>query len=190
MASMVSVADTAIAFHMVGSMPRVLPAALGAVETTPIREAGAYASIDAGGREVMPSLIDSVQDRNGQVVWRSTGMTCPACDDPATPPQAADNRKQIADPASVYQLVTMMEGVVQRGTGMPAGVGLNHPIAGIIVSLRRRHRMSGDCTKLLVGIAQGCGRFRNLYGDERMFHVDMTRVARGGQVFVRRSEAF
>ena len=40
---------------------------------------------------------------------------------------------------------------------------LNHPIAGITVSLRRRHRVSGDCTKLLVGIAQGCGRFRNLH---------------------------
>ena len=125
-----AVADTAIAFHMVDSMPRVLPAAIGAVDTTPMREAGAYASIDAGGREVLPSLIDSVQDRNGTVVWRPTGITCPACDAPTTPPQTADNRKQIADPASVYQLITMMQGVVQRGTGVPAAVGLNHPIAG------------------------------------------------------------
>ena len=62
--------QTAIAFHEVDNMPRVLPAALGAVETTVLREAGAYASIDAGGREVMPTLIDSVQDRDGHVVWR------------------------------------------------------------------------------------------------------------------------
>ena len=54
-------------------MPRVLPAALGAVDTTVLREAGAYASLDEGGREVVPTLIDSVQDRDGHVVWRPTG---------------------------------------------------------------------------------------------------------------------
>jgi penicillin-binding protein 1A len=125
-----AVADTAIAFHMVDNMPRVLPAAIGAIDTTPMREAAAYASIDAGGREVVPSLIDSVQDRDGHVVWRPSGVACTGCDDPAAPPQLADQRKQIADPVSVYQLINMMEGVVQRGTGVPAGAGLNHPIAG------------------------------------------------------------
>ncbi len=125
-----AVADTAIAFHMVDSMPRVLPAAIGAVDTTPMREAAAYASIDAGGREVVPSVIDSVQDRDGHDVWRPTGLSCPICGDGGTPPQLVDDRKQIADPASVYQLINMMEGVVQRGTGKPAVVGLNHPIAG------------------------------------------------------------
>jgi penicillin-binding protein 1A len=125
-----SVADTAIAFHMVDSMPRVLPAAIGAVDTTPMREAAAYASIDAGGREVVPSLIDSVQDRDGHDVWRPSGVNCAGCDDAGTPPQLVDDRRQIADPASVYQLINMMEGVVQRGTGVPAGAGLNHPIAG------------------------------------------------------------
>ena len=39
-------------------------------------------------------------------------------------------RPQIADPDSDFQLITMMEGVVQRGTGVPAGKGLNRPIAG------------------------------------------------------------
>ena len=67
---MQAIADTAIAFHEVDNMPRVLPAALGAVQTTVLQEAGAYASIDEGGREVTPTLIDSVQDRDGQVVWR------------------------------------------------------------------------------------------------------------------------
>ena len=71
-----AVANTAIAFHMVDNMPRVLPAALGAVDTTVLREAGAYASLDAGGREVVPTLIDSVQDRDGHVVWRPAGLAC------------------------------------------------------------------------------------------------------------------
>ena len=87
-----AVADTAIAFHVVDNMPRVLPAAIGAVETTVMREAGAYAAIDEGGREVMPTLIDSVQDRDGHVVWRPTSAAAaPIAAMPATPPQLIDD---------------------------------------------------------------------------------------------------
>ena len=127
---MQAVTDNAIAFHMVDSMPRVLPAALGAVETTVLREAGAYASFAAGGREVVPTLIDSVQDPDGHVVFRAPGLDCGDCADPSKPPDLADGRAQIADPDSVFQLITMMQGVVQRGTGVAAGKGLNRPIAG------------------------------------------------------------
>jgi penicillin-binding protein 1A len=125
-----AIADTAIAFHEVETMPRVLPAAIGAVDTTVMREAGAYAGLAAGGKEVIPTLIDSVQDRDGHVVWRPSAVDCPDCGAPGAPPQLVDQRKQIADPASVFQLVTMMQGVVQRGTGYSVGLGLNHPIAG------------------------------------------------------------
>jgi penicillin-binding protein 1A len=127
---MEAVADTAIAFHMVDSMPRVLPAALGAVETTVLREAGAYASLAAGGKEVVPTLIDTVQDRDGHVVWHAPGPGCETCQDPAQPPTLADERKQIADPASVYQLNLMLQSVVQHGTGVAAGKGLDRQIAG------------------------------------------------------------
>jgi penicillin-binding protein 1A len=127
---MQAVADTAIAFHMNDSMPHVLPAALGAVTTTVLREAGAYAALAAGGREVVPTLIDSVQDRNGTVIWRASPVACDDCANPAEPPHLTDTRKQIADPDSVFQLVTMMQGVVRRGTGTNAGKGLNRPIAG------------------------------------------------------------
>jgi len=127
---MQAVADNAIAFHLVDSMPRVLPAALGAVDTTVMREAGAYASIATGGREVLPTLIDSVQDPDGHVVMRATGLDCADCADPSKPPVLTDTRPQIADPDSDFQLITMMQGVVQRGTGVPAGQGLKRPIAG------------------------------------------------------------
>ncbi len=125
-----AIADTAIAFHMVDSMPLVLPAALGAVDTTVLREAGAYASIAAGGREVKPTFIDSVQDPDGHVVMRASGLDCTDCSDASKPPAMNDTRPQIADPDSVFQLIAMMQGVVQRGTGVPAGKGLNRPIAG------------------------------------------------------------
>jgi penicillin-binding protein 1A len=124
------IAQTAIAFHEVENMPRVLPAALGAVDTTVLREAGAYASIDEGGRLVVPTLIDSVQDQDGHVVWHPSAVQCSDCNDQALPPQLIDNRAQIADAASDFQLVTMMQGVTTRGTGVPVVAGLNHPIAG------------------------------------------------------------
>ena len=128
---MEAVADNAIAFHMVDSMPRVLPAALGAVDTTVLREAGAYASIAdgrAGGR------ADADRQRAGPRRpcrdARPPGLDCGDCADAAKPPSLTDERPQIADPDSVFQLITMMQGVVQRGTGVPAGQGLNRPIAG------------------------------------------------------------
>ena len=127
---MEAVAQTAIGFHLVDNMPRVLPAALGAVETTVLREAGAYAGIASGGHEVVPTLIDSVQDRDGQVIWRAPGPACQDCTDPQQPPVLADDRKQVVDAASTFQVLTMMQGVVTRGTGVPAGKGLDRQIAG------------------------------------------------------------
>jgi penicillin-binding protein 1A len=127
---MEAIAENAIAFHEVDSMPRVLPAALGAVDTTVLREAGAYASLAAGGHEVIPTLVDSVQDRDGHVVWRPSAIDCSACADQVVTPQLTDQRKEIADAASVFQLVTMMQGVTTRGTGAKVAEGLGHPIAG------------------------------------------------------------
>ena len=125
-----AVAQNAIAFHVVDGMPKVLPAALGAVETTVLRQASAYAGLAMGGKEVLPSMVDSVQDRDGRVIWRPSGIECRGCDDPAKPPMLVDGRRQIADPQSVFQLVTMMQGVVARGTGYAAGRGIDRPIAG------------------------------------------------------------
>ena len=127
---MEAVAQNAIAFHVVDGMPKVLPAALGAVETTVLRQASAYAGLAMEGKEVLPSLVDTVQDRHGKVIWHATGVTCDGCNDVSKPPMLVDNRRQIADPQSAFQLLKMMEGVVSRGTGFAAGKGLNHPIAG------------------------------------------------------------
>ncbi len=126
---MKAVAATAESFGMVQHLPLVLPAALGAVDTTVLREAGAYASLAEGGVRVHPHLIDSVQDPEGHVVWRSSGLGC-RCDSPAVPPQLTDRRSRIAGARSTYQVVKMMEGVVRHGTGVAAGAGLNRPIAG------------------------------------------------------------
>jgi penicillin-binding protein 1A len=121
---------TAKAFGLVDGMPAVLPAALGAVDTTVLKEAGAYATLDEGGRLVVPTMIESVQDREGHVVWRPPGLDCGGCSNPASPPDLAQSGTQVADPQSVFQIVNMMEGVIQHGTGVPAGAGINRPLAG------------------------------------------------------------
>lgn len=108
---MKSVANMATSLQLVDSMPHVLPAALGAVETTVLREAGAYATIAAGGRLVTPTLIDNVQDRDGHVLWQPPGLALQAAVPPAgtaapvpaaTPqPAAAGSGAPMAAPAAV-----------------------------------------------------------------------------------------
>ena len=127
---MAAVAKVAIDLHEVDAMPKVLPAALGAVETTVLRESGAYASIAESGHEVLPSLIDTVQDRDGHVIWRPEGLVERAAADPSMPPDMIDQRKQVTDPDSTYQVVRMMQDVIARGTGVQAGAGLDRPLAG------------------------------------------------------------
>ena len=125
-----AVAETAIGFHVVDRMPRVLPASLGAVETTVLRQAAAYAGLASGGREIIPSLVDSVQDHDGKVLRRAAPLGCRDCADPGQAPVLTDARKQVVDPQSTFQLVTMMQGAVARGTGFAAGQGLGRPVAG------------------------------------------------------------
>jgi penicillin-binding protein 1A len=126
-----AVAKTAVDFGVVDKMPLVPSAAIGAIETTVLRQAGAYASLAAGGKRVTPILIDSVQDRMGRIISRPTGIACDNCSDPNQQPVITDQRAQIADPQSVYQLTGMMEGVVTRGTGTLAGAGMtDREIAG------------------------------------------------------------
>lgn len=120
-----AVAANAIAFHVVDQMTHFLPNSLGAVDTTVMRQAGAYASLDEGGREVTPTLIDSVQDRDGHVLWRAPGLACTGCRDPSRPPQLNDTRPQIADTQSTFQVVKMLEGVIKDKDGTASGMMKN-----------------------------------------------------------------
>jgi len=127
-----AVADTASRFGVIPNMPRVLAMSLGAGETTVLRQAAGYASFVNGGRQVIPTLIDTVQDRQGRLVWRTDGRECIGCQAEASagPPRLVDTRRQIADPVAAFQMVSLLQGVVQRGTGGRAGAGLNRPVAG------------------------------------------------------------
>lgn len=125
-----AVANLSIALGEVDSMPKVLPAVLGAVETTVLRHTGAYASIASGGAVVKPTTVDYIQDRNGKVIWRSDVFQANNVTDPNQLPTFTDNRKRAVSEQSAYQIITMMEDVMRRGTGFSASKGIDTPIAG------------------------------------------------------------
>jgi penicillin-binding protein 1A len=130
---MEAIGENIESFGIMDHMPREYSMTLGAGETTPLRLTAAYAMLVDGGKRLNPTLIDSVQDRNGVTIYRADQRSCDHCSnvewDHQAPPVIPDTREQIADPQSSYQLVQMMQGVVQRGTGATvAKVG--KPIAG------------------------------------------------------------
>ncbi|HZH46356.1 MAG TPA: penicillin-binding transpeptidase domain-containing protein, partial [Roseococcus sp.] len=126
------VSDLAGRLGVIENMPRFLAMSLGAGETTVLRQAAGYASMVNGGRRVEPSLIDSVQDGRGRVIWRNGALACEGCErgPEGEPPRIADNRRQALDPIAAYQMVSILQGAVQSGTGTRAGAGLGRPVAG------------------------------------------------------------
>lgn len=120
-------------FGVYDDMPHVLAMALGAGETTVMRLTAAYATIANGGRRITPTLIDRIQDRYGDTIYRHDERICETCQQPDWHGQAApmiiDGRAQVLDPMTAYQITSMMEGVVQRGTGT-AVRSVGRPVAG------------------------------------------------------------
>jgi penicillin-binding protein 1A len=127
------VAEYARLFGVYDSMQPVLAMSLGAGETTAMRMTAAYATIANGGRKIVPTLIDRIQDRYGVTVFRHDQRQCQGCQAEGWigqgEPRVVDNREQVLDPMTAYQITSMMEGVVERGTGTAAKV-LNRPVAG------------------------------------------------------------
>ncbi len=115
------VAQTAERLGVMDRLPRHLSMSIGAGETTLMRLTAAYAMIVNGGKKITPTLIDRIQDRRGTTVFRHDGRTCDTCENVAwdgqAPPELPDVREQVIDPATAYQMVSMLQGVIQRGTG-------------------------------------------------------------------------
>ena len=120
-------------FGVYDNLMPMLSMALGAGETTLLRMVGAYGMIANGGKQISPTLIDRIQDRYGRTIWQHDDRDCVNCDarewSGQDEPELVDDRPQIIDPMSAYQMVSIMEGVVQRGTAQKLKV-LERPIAG------------------------------------------------------------
>ncbi len=131
---MTKIADYAERFGVVDKLPHELAMALGAGETTPLRMASAYAEIVNGGKKITPTLIDRIQDRNGKTIYRHDGRACEGCSSTfytdQDMPQIPDTSEQLVDPMTAYQMVHILEGVVERGTARYALAGIGRPMAG------------------------------------------------------------
>jgi penicillin-binding protein 1A len=127
------ISEYAKRFGVYDDLPPYLSFALGAGETTLLRMTSAYAMFDNGGRRIKPTLIDRIQDRYGHTVYKHDERECVGCAgkkwENQPEPSLVDRRQQVLDPMTAYQITSMMEGVVQRGTATVVRE-VGKPVAG------------------------------------------------------------
>ncbi|QYF88272.1 penicillin-binding protein 1A [Brevundimonas sp. PAMC22021] len=136
-----------------------LSVSLGAGEVTPYQLTAAYAAFVNGGRRITPYLIDYVQDRDGETIFRADDRRCGDCgrgfsgqESPKLDPRGA----QVIDPITAYQMSSMLEGVVQRGTAASAR-GLGRWVGGKTGTTNeyRSAWFVGFTTDIVVGVFIG-----------------------------------
>ena len=115
--------DYAAKFGISENLPSFLSMSLGAGETNLLSITNAYGMIINGGKKITPTLIDRVQDRRGNTIFRHDERDCKNCNGiksnaleiPLLATQ--DTREKIISSSSAYQMVSMLQGAVSRGTG-------------------------------------------------------------------------
>ena len=99
----------------------LLSISLGSAETTLLKLTSAYSAFVNGGKLVEPILIDRIQDSEGNTVINNNKRICINCDQISFTsdmyPKIKDKYKQVFSPQTAYQITSLLEGVVQRGTG-------------------------------------------------------------------------
>jgi penicillin-binding protein 1A len=156
-------------FGVYDDMLPVLSMALGAGETTVMRMTTAYAMFANGGKRIKPTLIDRIQDRFGQTIYRHDERICERCDvgqwDGGADPRLKDEREQVIDPHSAYQITSIMEGVVQRGTAQVVKE-VGKPLAGKTGTTNDAKDVwfVGFSPDLAVGVYMGFDKPRSLGG--------------------------
>lgn len=128
------ISDYGVRFGIYDELSPVLAMSLGAGETTLYRLISAYASLVNGGRRVEPTILDRVQDRSGATIYAHETRDCETCDveewtEGLFEPVFPETREEVVDPVTAYQVVHMLEGAVQRGTGT-ALRSLGRPMGG------------------------------------------------------------
>jgi penicillin-binding protein 1A len=131
---METIAEYAKRFGIMDDMLPRLSYALGAGETTLLKMTGAYGELVNGGKKITPSIVDRIQDRRGKTIFQQDSRPCTGCGqlirwDGQGVPDVPDDREQIADPRTAYQMVSILEGVAQRGTAAKLKA-LGRPLGG------------------------------------------------------------
>ncbi len=161
------VADYARRFGIYDDMPPFLSMSLGAGETTVLKMTAGYSMLVNGGKRIRPTLVDRIQDRWGRNVFRHDERACEGCDadrwNGQNEPNVVDNREQVLDPLSAYQITSILEGVVIRGTG-GAIKEVGKPLAGKTGTTNDAKDVwfVGFSPDLAVGVYMGYDRPRSL----------------------------
>lgn len=147
-----------------------LSVSLGAGETTPYRLTAAYSAFVNGGRRIDPYLIEEVQDREGKTLFRADRRECRDCNRPFSgqeSPRLTPRGTQVMDPITAYQISSMLEGVVQRGTAASAR-GLGRWVGGKTGTTNeyRSAWFVGFTTDMVVGVFIGFDDNRSLGSGE------------------------
>ncbi len=170
------VAEYAERFGVYDHMPQHIAMSLGSGETTVMRMVSAYAVMANGGKSIKPSLIDRIQDRYGKTVFRHDERACGNCNaedwQNQEEPELVDNSDQVLDPMTAYQITSMMEGVIQRGTATSLKE-LGRPIAGKTGTTNDSHDawFIGYTPNLVVGLYIGYDKPASLGKDATGGHL-------------------
>ena len=172
---MPKIVDMAKRAGVVNQMDPVLAMALGAGETTPFKLTAAYAAFVNGGRRINPHLIEVVEDAQGKPVLNADQRDCGKCANAFNgeeSPRIAPAGEQVMDPVTAYQITTMLQGVVQRGTAYQAS-SLGRPLGGKTGTTNdfRSAWFVGFSPDIVVGVFVGFDDNRSL-GDNETGAVD------------------
>ena len=147
-------------FNIYKDVPEVLSISLGSAETTLLNLTNAYCSFVNGGKQVKPILIDRIQDRRGNTIFKSDQRKCHGCENFSFSsdkiPKIKDEYPQIISEQTAYQITSMLEGAVQRGTGRKLK-NLNITLAGKTGTTNKNMDtwFMGYTSKLVVGVFVG-----------------------------------
>ncbi len=147
-------------FGIYNDVPELLSVSLGAAETTLVQLTNAYCTFVNGGKKVTPIFIDRIQDRRGKTIFNADKRKCIGCERISylekEIPLIKDNRKQIISTETAYQITSMMEGVIKRGTGRKLK-NLNLPLAGKTGTTNKNMDawFLGFTSKLVIGVYVG-----------------------------------
>jgi penicillin-binding protein 1A len=147
-------------FGIYDDVPELLSVSLGAAETTLIKLTNAYCTFVNGGKKVAPIFIDRIQDRRGKTIFNSDKRKCLGCEEISylkdEIPLIQDNREQIISSETAYQITSMLEGVVKRGTGRKLR-NLNLVLAGKTGTTNKNMDawFLGFTSKLVIGVYVG-----------------------------------
>ena len=115
------------------NVPELLSVSLGSNETTLLKITNAYCSFVNGGKKTNPVLITRIQDRRGKTIFNFDKRKCSGCEivklNEDLTPEIMDEKKQIISEETAYQMTSILEGVIKRGTGKKLK-SLNVPLAG------------------------------------------------------------